>query len=239
MIPFSRLAALSLCAGFAANGQFLQRPAACTGCIFSVDLTARQQDDGRAFIRAAMFAALPDWQKQRVAAGLAERGELPPTLPSLDDIAFGEPRPDQMQPMSDEEIAEIWPKLGKFLSREAFDRLPVPTQRIIAGVAAKVIAGEPVQALPCFAPGTDPEVIAAFSSLVYGGVDPNEPFERFRPITRWSSTATNPSTGTVGNPITITYSFPDDGVRVSETSSGGTASNNNLNAFLDSIYGNR
>lgn len=81
----------------------------------------------------------------------------------------------------------------------------------------------------CFAPDTDPEVIARFRAAM-DGVSP-----RSNPIDRWQNTAHGPA-GPEGTPIILTYSFVPDGASVppSTWSTGGPSS---LNAFFTGIYG--
>ena len=61
----------------------------------------------------------------------------------------------------------------------------------------------------CLHPDTSPEDAQRILRLlpVYFGEDQENYYLR----TRWTSTVTNPSTGTTGNPITITWSFVPDG----------------------------
>jgi hypothetical protein len=75
-----------------------------------------------------------------------------------------------------------------------------------------------------FAPGTDPEVVARVSELIHQiGVD------RFSSDgTRWP--------GAINTPVTITYSFPSDGITVFDGINGGTDPNS-LNATLTGIFG--
>jgi hypothetical protein len=54
---------------------------------------------------------------------------------------------------------------------------------------------------------------------------------------RWSSTATNASTGTAGNPITLTWGFVADGITIPAGSSGEAAAASNLQASLNALYG--
>ena len=89
----------------------------------------------------------------------------------------------------------------------------------------------------CFAPGTDPELIAAYELLFreqFWDIDAND--DRFNIGGRWSSTATQGfSTGTQGTPITLTYSYAPDGA-VADNLSGFNRPNQ-LFAWMNSIYG--
>lgn len=87
----------------------------------------------------------------------------------------------------------------------------------------------------CFAPGTDPETIKAFEAQFFPvGA------EAFSALDRWTLTATNGYVGgTIGN-ITITYSFPPDGVLSvpdNVLGPGITTINNELHATLDASFG--
>ena len=53
---------------------------------------------------------------------------------------------------------------------------------------------------------------------------------------RWNRTATNPSTGSQGTPITLTWSFPYDGVLIPGNTTGTTVASN-LRNFLDTNWG--
>ena len=75
-----------------------------------------------------------------------------------------------------------------------------------------------------FAPGTDPKIVARVSQLIRQNVT-----DRFSSDgSRWP--------GAVNTPVTITYSFPSDGVTVSNAIFGGSAPNT-LNASLTSKFG--
>ncbi|QQS07937.1 MAG: matrixin family metalloprotease [Phycisphaerales bacterium] len=77
----------------------------------------------------------------------------------------------------------------------------------------------------CFAPGTDPSVVAAIQTTL------NRLTPRANPVDRWTSTVTNPSTS-LGEPITLRYSFVPDGTQITN---GGTS---DLQARLNTIYAN-
>jgi hypothetical protein len=92
--------------------------------------------------------------------------------------------------------------------------------------------------LLCFAPGTDPELVAAFSAMFqeefWGGATGEE---RFQIGARWSTTASSFSTGGTGNPIVLTYSFPPDGALADNLSGQNRA--NQFNAWMNGIYGSQ
>lgn len=98
-------------------------------------------------------------------------------------------------------------------------------------------AGETPVAM-CFAPDTDPELVAAYNILfqeeMWGGAEQNgDP--RFQIGGRWSSTASDFGTGPQGTPITLTYSFVPDGTFIPNSGFGSGSSN--LFAWLDGRYG--
>jgi|GEM_PF-348270 len=84
----------------------------------------------------------------------------------------------------------------------------------------------------CFAPGTDFENLPReLASLPFdgGGL-------RYNVLNRWSNIASG-STGSQGDPITLTYSFVPDGTLI-PANIGFPSGNSNLNAWLNGIYGN-
>ena len=91
----------------------------------------------------------------------------------------------------------------------------------------------------CFAPGTDPELIAAYELLFreqFWNV-PQEGGERFNIASRWTTTATDG--GFIpgqGSPITLTYSFAPDGSLADNLF--GQNRTSQLFSWLNSIYGN-
>ena len=62
-----------------------------------------------------------------------------------------------------------------------------------------------------------------------------DPAQAYIANDRWNRTATNFSTGSQGTPVTITWSFPADGVLIPGNTSGTVA--NNLQNFLDTNWG--
>jgi len=84
----------------------------------------------------------------------------------------------------------------------------------------------------CFAPGTDFENLPReLASLPFdgGGL-------RYNILNRWTNIASG-STGSQGDPITLTYSFVPDGTLI-PANVGFPSGNSNLNAWLNGIYGN-
>jgi len=97
----------------------------------------------------------------------------------------------------------------------------------------RILCGETVApggAPPCFAEGTDDEVIAAFYAAVAlaGG-------DRYNQVARWGLTALGPA-GQPGDPIVLTYSFVPDGTLI-PSGAGEAAGPSNLFAALNGIYG--
>jgi hypothetical protein len=83
----------------------------------------------------------------------------------------------------------------------------------------------------CFAEGTPDNVMAAFNSAIFG-IGP-----RFNLATRWGPTAQNPgSTGAIGVPTILTYSFVPDGTPIG-AGVGEPAAPSNLFAYMVGIYG--
>jgi hypothetical protein len=84
---------------------------------------------------------------------------------------------------------------------------------------------------PCFVPGTDDAVVAAFEA-VFDRLNP----DRYNQTSRWSGTVASGSANAFGEPITLTYSYAPDGTNV-PSGVGEPAANSNLYAFLNGIYG--
>jgi hypothetical protein len=83
---------------------------------------------------------------------------------------------------------------------------------------------------PCFVPGTDDAVIAAFEA-VFDRLSP----DRYNQTNRWSGNVASGPAGSFGEPITLTYSYAPDGTVV-PNGIGEGQSNSNLYAFLNGIY---
>lgn len=82
----------------------------------------------------------------------------------------------------------------------------------------------------CFAPGTKPDVIEAFTR-VFGGD------QRAQLTGRWTATAIDGGGLTQGTPTTLTFSFVPDGTFVPDLI--GVTGNSNLHAWLNGIYGSQ
>ncbi|MGE3320848.1 MAG: matrixin family metalloprotease [Phycisphaerales bacterium] len=133
---------------------------------------------------------------------------------------------DLYAPVSEQEYTV---KLQRIVSRETFFGFRPVHQRMLVSAFDAGMRGEPVAF--CFAPGTDPALVAAFNAATF----PETP--AFQQTGRWNNTATNGGgVGTQGLPITLTYSFVPDGTTIPPGSSfsGGTST---LRAFLTGIYG--
>ncbi|HED54547.1 MAG TPA: matrixin family metalloprotease [Phycisphaerales bacterium] len=189
-------------------------------------------------IAAQTFFSLPtaDQAKIRQQAEIKgidlpfEQGEaLPETNPNI--LA-------RSAPLSEEEFTKAYEAVKDQVELDEFKSFKPIHQRMLASfshiVETKANGGVPV--MPCFAPGTDPKLIAAFEAILFAGVDQNG--DRFQQTSRWTSTAMDPGGGGQGNPTILTYSFPDDGTTVPNGVGEGTGPNG-LNAFMDGIYGNR
>src|SRR5437588_8845204 len=57
------------------------------------------------------------------------------------------------------------------------------------------------------------------------------------PNTRWTSTASNASTGTYGNPITLTWSLVPDGTAISSSYAPTNGTSSNLISTFDATFG--
>ncbi len=191
-------------------------------------------------IEAQTFYALPEEDRQRIL----KRCELEGI--TLSFMETSEPDADthpviieRNQQLSDEEYKETFEAVKAYVDEEDFKKFKPIHQRMLKGLAHIVETdahgGTPV--MPCFAPGTDPALIAAFEAVVFAGVDVNG--DRFQQTGRWGGTALNPGgSAAQGEPTILTYSFPDDGTTIPDGVGEGTGPNG-LNAFMDGIYGNR
>ncbi len=94
----------------------------------------------------------------------------------------------------------------------------------------------------CFAPGTPPEVVEETYERAARSYEPHslapEMSLKFQIYNRWSSTATDGSGLSQGDPTTITWSIAQDGTWIN-SGFGEPAAASNLRAFLNGIYGNQ
>jgi len=84
---------------------------------------------------------------------------------------------------------------------------------------------------PCFVPGSDDALVAAFEAT-FDRLNP----DRYNQTNRWSGAVALGSSGSFGEPITLTYSFAPDGTPVPDGVGEG-AGVSNLFAYLNGIYG--
>ena len=183
-------------------------------------------------IQMQTFYSLPESHRAEIIKNAEAQGiELPMTgadlAPSTDPSVL-----ERSQPLSAEEADELFAKVEGVVARDAFDRFKPIHQRMLAGFA-EVAPTHEVPVMPCFTPGTDQALIQAFEAIVFGA----NPIA-FQQTSRWQSTALNPGGASQGDPTILTYSFPADGVTVPDGIGEGSAPNN-LNSWLDGLYGNR
>lgn len=105
-----------------------------------------------------------------------------------------------------------------------------------AGAVAPMLpdarAAGPSPVAVCFAPGTDPGYMERFSAWVRSASPPGGP--DFVNGGRWSSTNLTPNTGVQGDPVTVRWSVPADGLT---NIGGGLTSVNELNARMTQWFG--
>ena len=90
----------------------------------------------------------------------------------------------------------------------------------------------------CFVPGTTPDdVQSVMREMPWYNDALSGP--RFNQVSRWSVTATNGNTGSQGNPVTLTYSFPPDGTTIPQLLSNFPSMPNDFNAWMNGIYGSQ
>src|SRR5688572_24317672 len=108
-------------------------------------------------------------------------------------VAIGNPRPDWR--IADRTYAAV----AHLVSRADFDRIDPLHQEMIARIASQP---DRIPICCCLEPGDEPDFNLAqiMETVLSGGA-------AFQANYRWSNTATNGPTGTVGNPITLRYSF--------------------------------
>lgn len=126
-------------------------------------------------------------------------------------------------------------KMERIIFPHLIDTLTPVQQDLLLARIRDLYYSEPPAMTPamlCFAPGTPDVVVEAFAAV--------DEFEgRYNQTNRWSTTASG-STGSQGNPITLTYGFPADGVNIPVVSGVGFAAGpNELNAWLNSRYGSQ
>ncbi len=179
-------------------------------------------------IEAQTFFALPESHQKTIASKLEAMGEDVPSLSAETSAELAE----RSKPLTEEELEAAWGKVKDVVTREAFEGFSPIHQRMLASFA-EVAPTHGVPVAPCFGPGTDAAVIQAFEAIMFN-VNPMA----FQQTDRWQGTALNPGGASQGDPTILTYSFPADGVTVPNGVGEGNGPNN-LNSWLDGIYGNR
>ncbi|MCA9287097.1 MAG: matrixin family metalloprotease, partial [Phycisphaerales bacterium] len=192
------------------------------------------QRDALARIEKQTFFALPE-ENRRLIIGRIGSGDVPAeTLANLPDWMVEQFSPEaQDERMHGGEPGD-YTLVADIIDRETFEAMPNAHQRMLVGVYQKRLeVGHPLGAL-CFAPGTPPEVVEAFSIATgTNGAGPD-----FEPGTRWSNTASGSFPG-AGNPVVLTWSIVPDGTFVPNAVGLGYSGPSTLRAFLTGIYGNQ
>ncbi|MEO1535194.1 MAG: matrixin family metalloprotease, partial [Planctomycetota bacterium] len=183
-------------------------------------------------IQMQTFYSLPESHRAEILEAAEAQGiELPMTEADLEPSEHPLAA-ERNKPLTEAELEEAYAKVADVIARESFDALRPVHQRMLASFA-EVAPTHDVPVMPCFTPGTDPELIQAFEAIVFG-VNPIA----FQQTSRWQSTALNPGGAGQGDPTVLTYSFPVDGITIPNGVGEGSGPNE-LNAFMDGIYGNR
>ena len=170
-----------------------------------------------AIIAAGVYNSLTQEQKRIISAhelGLANPDgvALPPVLPALTG--------------TDYDLA------SHIVTQDTWNTFTREQQNILLACIERGQAGMPSVAF-CFAPGTDPALVMAIDQALFGF----NPLA-FQQTSRWSNTATDGNTGGQGDGITLTYSFPADGVNIPNLNIGLGSGPNVFNAWMNGIYGN-
>ena len=212
----------------------------CAHTMYGIDVSGMNEAQVRGvrLIATQTFWSLPEEHRAKVAAGLMEQGE--PVPGGIADNAAGDldNLRARMAPLGEAEMAEAWELVKNVVDRDDFESFSPVSQRMLASFVPlaeqrREAGGAPV--MPCFTPGTPIALVTAFETAVFGDVV--DTGERFNQTTRWVNTA-NTSGAQQGDPVTLTYSFPSDGVSVPNGIGEGVGPNA-LNSFMDGIYGNR
>ena len=150
---------------------------------------------------------------------------------------------DRMEPTSDGELLvandERYAALEGIVSPALFARISETHLESLLYLKERAATDAPPIA-QCFAPGTDPELVAAYELIFreqfWDLPAPGEGGERFDIASRWTTTATDggfiPGQGT---PITLTYSFAPDGSLADNLF--GSNRSSQLFSWLNGIYG--
>jgi serralysin len=145
-----------------------------------------------------------------------------------------------LEPADDGELLvahdERYEELRGFVSPALFARMDETHLKSLLYRKSLLSDEDAVPVAQCFAPGTDPELVAAYELMFreqfWGGGENGDRFEIF---TRWTSTASG-GTGLRGTPITLTYSFAPDGSLADNLFNQNRSSQ--LFSWLNGIYGN-
>ncbi|MEM9166716.1 MAG: matrixin family metalloprotease [Planctomycetota bacterium] len=223
-----RVLATALIAGCTAglHAEPLAQPEAPQG------VSARSHDRAVRLIQMQTFYSLPaEHRAEIIATAEAEGIELPMTSDDLEHES--DPRfVERNEPLAEGELEELYAVVQHAVARQDFERFQPIHQRMLVSFA-EVIETHKVPVQPCFTPGTDPALVMAFENVVFpAGAS------RFQQTNRWQGTALNPGGAQQGDPTILTYSFPDDGVTIPNGVGEGPGPND-LNSFMDGIYGTR
>ena len=117
--------------------------------------------------------------------------------------------------------------VGRFIAAQTFRALSPEQRALVTTTIDRHLAGHSSPLAMCFGPETDNRVIDAFYQM-FDSLDPG----RFQGGFRWSGAVASGSSGSFGEPITLTYSFVPDGTFIPDV-----GADSDLFAFLDGIYG--
>lgn len=115
-------------------------------------------------------------------------------------------------------------------------RWPVAAQVVATAWLAFASPAHAQAPVACFAEGTDlAEVAATSHAMAFEASDP----QAASLSTRWLATATNPTTGSDGDPITLTWGVVGDGTPIVPFYGGESSDASGLEGYLDALYGDR
>ncbi|MEO1583172.1 MAG: GC-type dockerin domain-anchored protein [Planctomycetota bacterium] len=228
MIRFTCTTAMALLAGLACSAEPLDVSPAPEG------VDQAEHKHMYRLIQMQTFYSLPEAHRAQIIKTAEERGiELPMNSDDL-NVETDASIIERNRPLAEGEGDELYAEVSHAVEREVFDTFSPLHQRMLSNFAV-ISADREVPALPCFVPGTDRALIDAFEAIVFPAPNPIA----FQQTTRWSTTALNPGgSAAQGTPTILTYSFPADGTNV-PSGVGEPTAPNDLNAWLDGIYGNR
>ncbi|MEM9066134.1 MAG: GC-type dockerin domain-anchored protein [Planctomycetota bacterium] len=189
-------------------------------------------------IRAQTFWSLPREHRATILAELQERGQPMPgatAQPAIPDVLAS-----QAIPLTEAEFDDAWLLVKDFVARDNFESFSPIHQRMLANFAERNLDPDGIPAMPCFTGDSDPALIGAFDAVISYGISTMQEMNpiAFEQTTRWDVTALQPGGSSQGDPVTLTYSFPPDGTFIA-SGVGEPAGPNDLNAYLDGVYGSR